>query len=114
MTTFLSSGFQPAITARTRTHPATDSIRKIAAGLAAGQVVVTLVKVPNAVSYELRWSAITADGSPGEWVYRPIANTRPLTVSGLTPGTAYAFQTRALTRSGSLTGWGESVTRICT
>jgi hypothetical protein len=114
MTTFLSSGFQPAITARTRTHPASDSIRKIVSGPASGQFVVTPVRVPDAASYELRWAAISPGGSPGDWVKQPVPNTRPFTVSGLTPGMTYAFQARALTRSSGLTRWSESVTRICT
>jgi len=45
---------------------------------------------------------------------QPVPSTRPYNVAGLTPGTNYAFQARALTRFSGLTGWSESVTRICT
>jgi len=113
LTTFLSSGFPPATAARTKALPLSESIRKIAFGPSAGQALVTVVKVPSAVSYELRWAAVGAGGSPGEWTNHPVPSTRPATLSGLTPGTTYAFQARALTRSSGYTAWGESVTRIC-
>jgi hypothetical protein len=114
MTTFLSSGFQPKITARARAHTVSESIRKVAPGPATGQAVVTLVKVPDAVSYELRWAAIASGGSPGDWTNQPVPSTRAFTVTGLTPGTTYTFQARAVTRYSGLTDWSESVTRICT
>jgi hypothetical protein len=114
MTTFLSSGFQAVSSARTRTLPVSESIRKIVPGSTSGEVVVTLVPVPGAVSYELRWAPITSGGSPEEWKKQSVAQIRPpSSIGGLTPGTAYAFQARALTRSG-LTDWSVPVNRICT
>src|SRR5947207_7840122 len=53
--TFLSSGFQPRTTARTQSQPVSETIRKIVAGSITGQLAITLVSVPDAVSYELRW-----------------------------------------------------------
>ena len=73
-----------------------------------------MLKVPNALSYELRWAPIGSGGSPGDWTSHPVPSTRPFTVAGLTPGTSYAFQARALTRFSGVTAWSESVTRICT
>jgi hypothetical protein len=114
MTTFLSSGFQAVSNARTRPRSVSEAIRTIAAGPASGEFLVGLVKVPGAVSYELRWAPIVSGGTPGEWTSQPTAQTRPPTaVRGLNPGVSYVFQARALTRSG-LTNWSESVTRICT
>ena len=110
LTTFLSSGFPHASAARTKALPLSESIRKIAFGPSAGQALVTVVKVPSAVSYELRWAAVGAGGSPGEWTNHPVPSTRPATLSGLTPGTTYAFQAIRLARNpgSGLSGFGES------
>ena len=90
-----------------------ESIRKIEPGTISGEVVVGVLAVPGAVSYELRWAPIVSGGTPGTWTNLPVARIRPQTsLAGLTPGTACVFQARALTRSG-LTGWSESVTRTC-
>jgi hypothetical protein len=114
MTTFLSSGFQAVSNARTRPHSVSEAIRTIAPGAGSGEFLVGLVKVPGAVSYELRWAPTASGGTPGEWSSQPVVKLRPPTlVKGLTPGVSYVFQARALTRSG-LTNWSESVTRICT
>jgi len=114
MTTFLSSGFPAATAVRTKALPVSEAIRKTVFGPTSGQAQVTLVKVPDAASYELRWAAVGAGGSPGEWTNHPVPSTRPVSLSGLTPGTTYVFQARALTRSNGYTAWSESVTRICT
>ena len=113
VTTFLSSGFQAVPTGRTKPQPVTESIRKIAPGPTTSQLVVTLVKVSDAVSYELRWAPLASGGSPGEWTNQPVPSTRSFTVAGLTPGTSYVFQARALARVSGLTDWSDSVTRIC-
>ena len=84
MPTFLKSGFQPISTTRTPATPLSESFRKIAPG-----------------------------GTPGNWTEQPVGNVKsPALVTGLTPGTAYAFQVRAVTNAG-YTDWSESVTRIC-
>ena len=114
ITTLLSSGFQVGSPARTRALPVSESIRKIVPGATSGEVVVALVAVSGAVSYELRWAPLVSGGSLGEWTNQAVAQIRPPTsVAGLTPGTTYVFQARALTRSG-FTDWSESVTRTCT
>ena len=41
----------------------------------------------------------------------PVTVIRAITVTGLTPGTTYAFQMRALGRLG-YTDWSDSVTRM--
>jgi hypothetical protein len=112
LTTLLSSGFQPVTTTRSRPLPVSDAIRKIV--FAAGQAQVTLVKTPDAVSYELRWAAIDSGGSRGEWTTHPVPSTLPFTVAGLIPGTTYLFQARGVTRQNGVTPWSESITRICT
>ena len=114
MPTFLLSGFQPVTTARVVVPPASESIRKVVPGENSGQMLVTIVADPDAFSYELRWAPAGAGGIPENWTFRPVGNTKPpAMVTGLTPGTAYAFQIRAVTESG-YSDWSESVTRICT
>jgi hypothetical protein len=114
MTTFLKSGFHAASTTRTSAQPLSDWIRKIVPGKNSGQMQVSIIAHPDALSYQLRWAPLAQGGAPGNWTEQPVGKTRPATtVSGLTPATPYAFQVRAQTISG-YTDWSDSVTRICT
>ncbi|HYR85148.1 MAG TPA: fibronectin type III domain-containing protein [Terriglobia bacterium] len=114
MPTFLKSGFEAASTAKGANQPLSQFIRKINQGSNSGQVLVTITAVPAAFSYELRWAAIGAGGTPGTWTTQPVSKTRPAaSVTGLTPGTTYAFQVRCLGNA-SYSDWSDSVTRICT
>jgi hypothetical protein len=114
VTTLLSSGFKPRAASRGNRKPLSNRIRSFAAGPVSGQAKLNLVAVSEAVSYEVRWAPVASGGSPGDWVTRPIPNTKLCTIDGLTPGSTYLFQARALTRSGTFTDWGEPITRICT
>jgi hypothetical protein len=114
MVTFLLSGFQPKPTARTSTAPASDSIRKIEHGPNAGQLVVTLMAVKGAKSYVLRYGASPLSATPGTWTDLTITSVRPATtISGLTPGTVYAFRVQALLKPG-YTDWSDPLTMMCT
>ena len=58
------------------------------------------------------YAPLGSDGKPGSWTeMTPVTAIRSITVNSLTPGTAYAFQMRALGRAG-YTNWSDSVTRI--
>jgi len=75
---------------------------------------VTLLSQQDALSYQLRWAPVGPGGTPENWTERPVGRAKQAAlVTGLTPGTAYAFQVRAVTGAG-YTDWSESVTRICT
>jgi hypothetical protein len=51
---------------------------------------------------------------PATWTEQAITSVKSATtVSHLTPGTVYAFQVKALTKSG-YTDWSDSVTMMCT
>jgi len=112
MPTFLKSGFQPVVIQRAAAPLLSQFIRKIEQGATSGQLLVTIAAVPGALTYEVRWAPLGAGGVPGTWTTLPVAKTRPATsVTGLTPGTAYAFQVRSFSQSG-YSDWSDSVTRM--
>ena len=114
MTIFLSSSFKAQSSTKTAQATASEQIRSITLGPASGQARVKLVNVPGAGSYELRWSPVPAGGVPTAWTTQPIMNVRSATVvNGLTPGTTYAFQARAVTQSG-YKDWSDSVLQMAT
>src|SRR5437879_6107864 len=111
MTTFLSSGFQAAASTKATTPPVSESIRKIVQGTNSGQLLVTLMRYLGAFSYELRWAPVPSGGGvPATWTSMPLTTVRmPVTISGLTPGTAYEFQARAVTKDG-YSDYGQPIT----
>ena len=112
MTTFLSFGFTAAASTKNTTPPASESIRKVEPGPNSGEMLIALMKYPGAVSYVLQWAVLGAGGVPGPWASKPVATLKqPTLVTGLTPGSTYLFQARALTKTG-YTDFGESITRI--
>jgi hypothetical protein len=114
MTIFLSSGFKAQSSTRTTAATASESIRSVKVGPNSGQAQVKLVAVPGAGSYELRWAPVPAGGVPSQWTIQPITNVRSATVvTGLTPGTTYAFQARAVIQS-AYTDWSDLVTQMAT
>ncbi|HEY2379788.1 MAG TPA: fibronectin type III domain-containing protein [Terriglobia bacterium] len=115
MAIFQSSGFRPASTSRTKSPALTQYIRSINHGAHSGQIVIRLVAVPKAVSYELHYAAESNNGAAPAWTTLTLTGVRtPVTLSGLTPGTAYAFQTRSLAKAGGYTDWSDPVTFMCT
>ncbi|HEY2381498.1 MAG TPA: fibronectin type III domain-containing protein [Terriglobia bacterium] len=114
MTIFLSSGFKAQSSTKTKAATASDAIRYFKPGPSSGQAQGRLVAVPGAGSYELRWAPVPAGGVPNVWISQPVTNVRSVTViSGLTPGTTYAFQARAVIQS-AYTDWSDSVVLMAT
>jgi len=113
MATFMSSGFEAALTTRTPSQPLPQpSIEKIDQGKT-GQFRVTTRAIRKALSYELQYAALGPGGTPGTWTTITLTSARPAaTVDGLTPGTTYAFRVRALGKLGH-TDWSDSATRMC-
>jgi len=114
MTIFLKSGFEAGSTAKGTAQPLSQFIRKISPGPNAGQFLVVIAAVLGALSYELRWTPVGTGGALGTSASKPVGKTRPpAAITGLTPGTAYNIQVRAVTKAG-YTDWSDPVTRICT
>jgi len=114
MTTFLKSGFQAVTITRKPVQPVSEWIRKIVPGKHSGEFLVSVVARPDAWAYQVRCAPVGPAGTPGTWIDEPVTSTkRPASITGLTPGTTYAIQVRAITNAG-YTDWSESITRICT
>jgi len=115
MTTFTSSGFQAVSKVRAATPSLSQSIRKITQGSSSGVLLVSLVAIAGALSYEIRWVAVpagtTIPATPA-WTNMLVPSVHPpATVSNLTPGTNYQFEVRVLSKSG-WSDWGGSATRM--
>ncbi len=114
MATFTLSGFQALQSTRIVAPPVSEAIRKVVQGANSGQINVKLMRNKAARSYEFRWAPVPPDGVPTAWVYQAVTLVQTATaISGLTPGTTYAFQAHALLDSG-FTEWSDSVTLMCT
>jgi hypothetical protein len=112
MTIFISSGFQPASASRMPIQFLSQFIRRIDTGLISGEMIILLAAVAGALSYEFHWAQMT-NGTPGQWTTRLVAKTQPrIVLSGLTPGTTYAFGVRVLTSNG-YSDWSDSITKMC-
>jgi hypothetical protein len=114
MNTFVSSGFTPVSSTKTKTPPVSEMIRKIEPGDKSGEAVITLVKFPGASSYQVQWGVPLAGGAlPNSWTSMPVPQVKSATtISGLTPATTYVFQARAVLKAGGYSDWGEPVSRI--
>ena len=110
MTTFLSSGFKAASAVRILAPPVSELFRSIVHGSVSGQMLIVLMSLASAYSYEVRWAPVPAGGVPATWTSQGFGTTRG-TISGLTSATTYAFQARTLTSAG-YSDWSDTVTRV--
>jgi hypothetical protein len=112
MTIFVSTGLQ-AVGSKSKTPPESESVRKIVPGSVSGQMLVWLVKFLHAASYEVRWAPMPAGGgTPTTWSTQPLSNVKaPAVISGLTPGTLYVFQARALVNN-VYSDYSQPITKI--
>jgi hypothetical protein len=92
-----ASGYKVANLTKVPPQPVSKGvIDKIDAGAVPGEVIVKGRSIPKAKSYVLRSASLGADGRPGTFTEIALTNPRKISVTGLTPGTTYAFQIKAL------------------
>ncbi len=111
---FTSSGFVAALPNRVPAQPLPPAgINKIVQGNS-GQLLVLVKPLPKARNYELRYSVAASGGASISWTTETITHARPASpINGLTPGTTYTFQVRALGKLG-FTEWSDPVIRMTT
>jgi len=109
--TFLLSGYKPKPSTKTLTTPVSDSFRKVDRGKLSGTAVLTLMRDPKASSYTVRYGQMVQGAAPATWITLAVSGVRPpTTITGLTPGTTYAFQVRSLLPNNTFSDWSDSVT----
>jgi len=111
--TLLSSGFLAANTSRTQSPmPKPDAV-SLGPGNS-GQLIAKLKKkIRNAKSYEVHYAPIGAGGAAGaEKILSGLTNSRSMPINGLTPGTTYTVQVRAVGTTGS-GDWSNPVSHMC-
>jgi hypothetical protein len=109
----LSSGFQAASRTRVRSPLAAPSILNVGRGNSS-ELVLKVTPIAHARCFEVRAAAIGAGNAPGPWQSAGLyTNSRSMTVEGLTPGTTYALQVRAVGGSTRYSDWSNPVSRMC-
>ena len=110
---FQSSGFQAASTTRATSTPLSEKIRKLGRGDNVGEILAWIMTVRSASSYELRYGGSVNGAAPAAWTSLSLSGVKqPVSVTGLTTGTTYMFQARALVKS-TFTDWSNPVTFVC-
>ena len=113
LSVLLSSGFQAAVTTRVRSPLANPSILKLGLGDTT-ELVLRVTPIAHAKCYEVRMAVVGAGNTPGPWQAAGLfTNSRSMTINGLTPGTTYMFQVRAVGGSTRYSDWSNPVSRMC-
>jgi hypothetical protein len=108
-----SSGFRPVSTNNAQQQLPTPSVPRLRQGIS-GQMLLKTKPIPNAKLYETEVAVIDADGASGPWKTGGFStDSRSMAVSGLTPGTIYAFRIRAHGGSTGFSDWSDPVRRMC-
>jgi hypothetical protein len=109
----LSSGFPPTRLRVSSTTSEKPSIIGVENNGSRTTLVVKAAATGRARCFELRSAAMDPGGTTGPWQQRGLfTNSRSMPVDGLTPGTNYVFQVRAVNTAG-LTDWSDPVAHIC-
>ena len=110
----LKSGFQAKTTpVRSQTPLDKATILSVDNGHTK-QLVVAAQKVPRAKLYEVQAAAVGANNTVGPFQTAGVFNkSRSMTITGLTPGTIYAIQVRALGGSTGSGDWSDAITHMC-
>jgi hypothetical protein len=110
LATLLSSGYEVSSTSRTRSPLPAPTIVRVDNGTSTN-LLVSVTVVPNAKAYEAQ---ISTDGGT-TWEHATISTrARPITVPGLTPGTTYLIQVRAVGGTTGFSGFSDPVSHMAT
>ena len=105
----LASGFEAVSTNRASTPLVQPTIKDIINGMSC-QLILRVSRVVNAKAYEVRYALIGPDGAPGPWQSGGLhTSSRALPIGGLTPGSNYQFQVRAVGGSTGYSDWSNPV-----
>jgi hypothetical protein len=115
MQTFLLSGFQPKSSTKTPSQPPdVPSFSSVTPGPGTGEMKAKVKKEPRAVSYVMRRGQVPPGGGPpATWTEQVLPNSKLVIIGGLTPGTMYSFQVKAVGSAGT-TDWSDPVNRMAT
>ena len=107
MAALLSSGFDAVSTSRTQHPLATPNVGDIQ-NVGTGRLRLMISAVPNARMYEVQ-----SKTGVGDWTSAGMfTNSRAVVVTGLTPGTMYTFQVRAMGGSTGSSEWSNPVSHM--
>ena len=112
LATLLSSGFDAVSTNRASVPLPRPAILSLDNGNS-GQLLVKVTPIANAKCYEVRHAAVAAGGAPGPWQSGGLfTNSRSMPLNGLTPGTNYTVQVRAIGGSTGYSDWSDPVSHM--
>lgn len=112
MAVLLSSGFHAVSMNRAQSALPAPTITDILNGTT-GQLLPRVPPIANSNGYEVRFAALGAGGTPGPWQPGGVfSNTRDLAANGLTPGTTYTIQVRAVGGSTQYSDWSDPVSHM--
>ena len=84
--------------------------QELGTGVISGEIVVQVEAILRALHYEIRYGVQVNGAAPSSWTSKVVTKVKPpVGFQGLTPGTVYAFQVRALGTVG-YTAWTDSTT----
>jgi hypothetical protein len=111
LATLLSSGFLAASTTHGQSQLPKPVITTVNHGNS-GQLVVKVKAIRNAKTYELRYGAVGAAPDKLQTI-GALTDSRSMPINGLTPGTTYTVQVRALGGSSRYSDWSDPVSHMC-
>ena len=112
LATLLTSGFDAVSSGNAQQPLAAPVIQNLDNGIS-GQLVARVKPVANARTYEIRYAALGAGGTPGPWLSGGMCtNSRAIPINGLTPGTIYVGEIRAIGGSTGFSDWSNAVSHM--
>jgi len=112
LATLHSTGFQAASTTHAQQPLETPSIVNLTNGTT-GQLLARVKPIANARAYEARFAVLGAGNVLGPWQGGGIGtDSRAIPINGLTPGTNYTVEIRAVGGSTGFSEWSNAVSHM--